>query len=357
MLLVFPFLYNHIGYGKIIEHRIFSWGFAILYLCMFFLMLGTLFWVSYVTKEGMKDVDSGRSRRGLHRLLYYAICVAPGLLALLIFVAGSFFANPQLPDILYYNVKYRLWVYALAVVCFAYWRLKSAKRQLTDLQASAAEQPPALVEAEVLPAAEAASRMYIVAADKNEVREIIQDALEPIMQDMIARSSSPGTEIISGQDDGLHALYQRLIVLREDSLYNASGIVRFFYIVLIRVRSKGGDVYLMDGTCIRCSNIQETLRELGLLECMVRIHKSCMVNMMHVHMNHYKEGGHLLLQRDTMARMTENGLRKMDVMNLLQFGPNIGTANVEQFIANRADRWYEVWDIFVPIKKKHSPDQ
>lgn len=357
MLLVFPFLYNHIGYGKIIQHQVLSWGFIILYFCMFFLMLGTLFWLSYVVKARNRDVGSEGASNGVFQRLYYPICIAPGIVALLIFVAGSFFANPQLPDILYYNAKYRFWVYALVVGYFAYWRLQRARRERSSVQKSEDSDMLEIVEAEVFPIANTASQMYIVAANRSEVEEMIKDAIAPIVQGIIAQNTLAVSESTLENVDDFYVLYRRLIVCQKAPVYNALGAVRFFDIVLVRLRSKGGDIYLLDGTCISCSNIQETLTSLDLLQWMVRIHKSCMVNMMHVNFNHYKEGGHLLLQSDTMARMMENGLKKMDIMNLLQFGPNIGVANVDQFITDRANLRYEVWDVFVPIKKKNSPDQ
>lgn len=357
VLSLFPFLNKSIGYGKTTEHILLSCGLGILYLSLIFLMLGTFFWISYVAKAYTRYTESMQIPHTLMRYLYYPICLAPGLLVLLIFVTHSFLFTPPLPDILYYKAKNRFWVYIFVAGVFAYWRLRLERQRYETLSSPSMVDAPEVLEAEVLPNTEAAPRMYIVAAGKEEMQEVLKDVIEPIVHDAInKRRQSEAVEEDLEKEDYLFVFYPRLILHKRGPVYNHLGAIRFFDIVLVRLRSKGGDIYLIDGTCIPCCDIQKTLRDLGLFYWMVRIHKSVLVNMMHVNYDQYRDGGYLVLQSGTMARMTERRLKRRDILILLKFGSNIGTSCVDRFIANRASLTYEVWDTFVPVKRKIIPD-
>ncbi len=369
VLFVFPLLCAQIGYGEAMGGK---WRFLqvlALFVSDWLIMLIMLVWIGHIADLRARCTDC---KNRLHVLLYhfyYPIAILPGLVALLTFLTGSIFLNPKIAPLLISNGRCRIFLYIIVMLFFAYWRLRLAKRNMevstavvpistecSFVGSGQAEHGPVAMDRSMAPP------LQIAVTDKEELIKIFEDLIDPIAQDiaslkLVAQAKDMFADANIADGIRLYVFYSMLITREKGPVYNFHGDIRFFDIVLIRVRSKGGDIYLIDGTCICCKDIQKVLKERGLLPWMVRIHKSCIVNMMHVSYDYYKEGGHLVLQAATMERMREQGMKKMEILNLLQFGPDIGTMNIEQFIADRAGLVYGVWDTFVPIKKKNSADQ
>lgn len=304
---VVPFLYNKISLsGRFLNTPVDAY-FLMLYTLTGLFMLLTARFISYLVHRYQEDLK-WRSRSLL--FLYYGIGILIIFSVLFLFTAVWYYPEDRFWEIMWAHAKYRFSIYLLSTVALTVWLVH-------------------------FPEYVWFKRSAPVLKDTKPVPSIFEDQEAPKFM--------------------LFTFYDHLYSRGLGVVFNELGEVQFPGIVYIEKFSKRAVVYLIDGSSFECPDILDKLKYLGLDQWMVKVSQRYHFNMMHVYYPEVRKGNHLLLQHKTVEYMLSNGVRQQDLVAACLLGPRIGKYNVDEFMKNRADLNYEVWDDFVLIKKRDNP--
>lgn len=298
-----PFLYNRIALDGTLMRGGVSFYFLLLYLLMLVLVLVTARWLSFLVYL-RRDRPAGVGGFFVD-LLYYTLGILAGLLVLVLFTAVWYWQEARFEAIMWAHMRWRFSVYVLASGALIVWLVRYP-----------------------------AYNWYALATRRATPQEPAEDR---------GRIT-------------LFSFYDRMLD-QLGPIFSAEGFFRFFDIVYIHTMSKRAIVWLLDGTWVECRDVMKLLDQHGLRQWMLRTNQGHQVNMMHAYYPDVVESDRLVLQPKTVERLLRGGVQKVDLTRACALGSRIGHANVGEFMKNRADLVYEVWDTFVPINMKNSPEQ